>query len=873
MALINNNELDGTRRGKLNANFTSLSYNLIKAHNSAYIPQGMAHIGDSTPTGTLNDAFIAAQSGTIFGLSVTAGQILHYNGSAWKAEAMQIKTVEIGYGANLFGESYIVYGSKLRGDGALTTPSAWDHVVINVAGMDDIYVQGSASATKNHFYAFYSASDAILETGSVNSVDGEALEVPAGAFTYKMNVKDDSEGSEAYETLMIHEGTEALPYEEFIIYKLNDLSVVAKKIDENSLTISNVTGSNLFDRNNVLDNFRISTTGGITSDPVWAVGEVDVTGLANITIGGYTGFNGTIFYRFLNNTNTLISFSSFDLRNVNTLAVPASAAKFQVSVMGNQDGEDTSVYRYLMINSGTILLPHEEFLRGSGISELQGEKIVADFLKPDLIYRGSKLATLSDIENKEDRNNLNYMKSQALMNQRLNNQKLTKDINAVFAYGQSLSVGIDSIVPLSRSENDQYTNPQATTAYRSNIMLGSQVWRNSGNSGANVFTALRSVIAGGDYTLAQAVARVAADSGLAECPIVAAANALKLSFDQDISEIVDRKILAISAGTSAKSIEELSKESTNPNNNLYLVYYDSLLDSEVTANGLGESICAVAVFFCQGEKNYEGTAGAGLTPGSAATADKDTYKGFLTTLYNNMISDAKAVYGQEFNPIFVIIQTGDTYTENFENSIGQAQLEFCNETEGVVMAAPYYHIPDYNAHRTSNGYRWMGEYLGKVFQHTIVKNRSWTPVQPWRITKTDVDELIIDFVAPVFPLTINTKIWPQAKFYGFKVKDDNGEKNLLVEVKETYVRIRTTDFVGDIEVTYGSDSVFGGNLTDSDPSLAQTNYIEEVADQKPVYEPLDKDGSKLYGKKYPLQNWCVAFHYVVQSSDSELVIM
>jgi hypothetical protein len=56
MATINNNETDGVRRGKLNANFSTIAKNLINGHNTEYITQGVAHVGDATPTTTLNHA-------------------------------------------------------------------------------------------------------------------------------------------------------------------------------------------------------------------------------------------------------------------------------------------------------------------------------------------------------------------------------------------------------------------------------------------------------------------------------------------------------------------------------------------------------------------------------------------------------------------------------------------------------------------------------------------------------------------------------------------------------------------------------------------------------------------------------------------------
>lgn len=96
MATINNNELDSVRRGKLNANYSSISKNLINAHNADYIPQGFAHIGDATPAATLNHAYLAAETGTIFGIAVAQGQVLFANGTSWAAQEIEIKGASSG---------------------------------------------------------------------------------------------------------------------------------------------------------------------------------------------------------------------------------------------------------------------------------------------------------------------------------------------------------------------------------------------------------------------------------------------------------------------------------------------------------------------------------------------------------------------------------------------------------------------------------------------------------------------------------------------------------------------------------------------------------------------------------------------------------
>lgn len=63
----------------------SMAYQIVKSHNPYLNPQGIAMVGDATPANVANNAYYAGQTGTIFGISVTRGQILINSGSGWGA--------------------------------------------------------------------------------------------------------------------------------------------------------------------------------------------------------------------------------------------------------------------------------------------------------------------------------------------------------------------------------------------------------------------------------------------------------------------------------------------------------------------------------------------------------------------------------------------------------------------------------------------------------------------------------------------------------------------------------------------------------------------------------------------------------------------
>lgn len=67
---------------------------------------------------------------------------------------------------------------------------------------------------------------------------------------------------------------------------------------------------------------------------------------------------------------------------------------------------------------------------------------------------------------------------------------------------------------------------------------------------------------------------------------------------------------------------------------------------------------------------------------------------------------------------------------------------------------------------------------------------------------------------------------------------------------------------GTVEITYAGQGRSGsGNLRDSDKFHSMYTYFDDSADSlKENYTPEDEDGNKIYGKPYPMYNWCVAFY-------------
>lgn len=423
-------------------------------------------------------------------------------------------------------------------------------------------------------------------------------------------------------------------------------------------------------------------------------------------------------------------------------------------------------------------------------------------------------------------------------------------------YGQSLSTAHQSWPPLS------------TSNVAKNYMIGNQVWINYGNTG---FTQMKPLISN---VAASTADRVKARSSLilGENPIVGAVNHIQLKTNGQY------KFIATSCGSGGLSIEQLSKEYYSP------TYYKNFTNALSYASSLSSSVHCPAIIWMQGEYNYTTPDGCtGLTAGSKPTTDRNTYKSFLLKLRDNMQNDVMAKYKQSDKPLFITYQVGGQYSRGKEITIGMAQLDAANENEDIVCAGPIYPVTDRGGHLDSNGYRWYGEMLGKVYYRTKILGQDFIPLQPMEISRTDDPKvLMIKFYVPKPPLVFDELLIKKVTDFGFEVYDNNIKKTIQsIAIVDDCVRITTTtDLTGPIEIIYaGTNNRGDGNLRDSDDEPAYYNYIdldkknqngtyvyERDATEttlRPAYEPKDESG-EIYEKPYPLYNFSVAFYYKLE---------
>lgn len=352
-----------------------------------------------------------------------------------------------------------------------------------------------------------------------------------------------------------------------------------------------------------------------------------------------------------------------------------------------------------------------------------------------------------------------------------------------------------------------------------------------------------------------------------EQPIVAAVN----SFSQEWRNVVnnDQKFIASTSGEGGRSIEQLSKNCTNGvtvATNLYTTtFLNHIKRIKSVADEEKKTVYCPAIIYMQGEFNYPtSNINLGMTSGTHATTNKNEYKALLEQLKTDMQDDIMKTYGQEDRPLFFIYQTAGHYISQKEMAINMAQVEFAQENDDVILLPPTYQTSDYGGgHLSTNGYRWYGEYIGKAFNYTFIKKKEYQPIYPTNFQIVD-KSLKIEFHVPRLPLVFDTWTTNTVDNYGFKLFQNGAEIGISdIQISRNEVTLISNNVLsGIIEVSYAGQGTNGtGNLRDNDSYSSMYTYFDDSSNsKKESYTPRDKDKNLLYGKPYPLENWCIPFY-------------
>lgn len=352
-----------------------------------------------------------------------------------------------------------------------------------------------------------------------------------------------------------------------------------------------------------------------------------------------------------------------------------------------------------------------------------------------------------------------------------------------------------------------------------------------------------------------------------EQPIVAAVNSFSHQWRSAVNK--NQKFIASTSGEGGRSIEQLSKNCTNGvtvATNLYATtFLNHIQRIKTVVEEEQKTVYCPAIVYMQGEFNYPtSNVNLGMTSGTHATVKKDEYKALLVQLKNDMQEDIMKIYGQEDRPLFFIYQTAGHYISQKEMAINMAQVEFAQENEDVVLLPPTYQTSDYGGgHLSTNGYRWYGEYIGKALNATFINKKEYQPIHPTSFQIVD-KSLKIEFHVPRLPLIFDTWTTDAVDNYGFKLFQNGNEIGIVdIQISRNEVTLISSNVLsGVIEVSYAGQGTNGtGNLRDNDSFNSLYTYFDDSGNsKKETYTPRDKDKNLIYGKPYPLENWCIPFY-------------
>lgn len=410
------------------------------------------------------------------------------------------------------------------------------------------------------------------------------------------------------------------------------------------------------------------------------------------------------------------------------------------------------------------------------------------------------------------------------------------DYSHIILYGQSLSMGWEAPEVIT------------TTPVKNCYMVGSSPMINHGNDGTKVLNELKAVkwSSGGEQ------------------PIVSAVNAFAKMYNRFVDKT--QKFIGTNCGEGGRSIERLSKNCTNGTNYYTTEFLDAVNSVKEACDDISATVSCSAIIFMQGEHNYTNLTGAGLTEGTDATNDKDTYKNYLLQLKNDMQADIMSIYGQSHRPLFFVYQVAGNYINNKEMTINMAQVEFAQENEDVILLNSTYGVPDYNGgHLSTNGYRWYGELIAKQLYEVFVRGIHYKSVNLEDIIIKD-NKIELYYHVPVLPLVFDTYTKESITNYGYRVYMNNTEQtitNISIDNNKVILEFGS-NLSGEIEITYGGQGRSGsGNLRDSDEYYSLYTYFDDretSPNKREQYTPKDSEGNYIYGKKYPMYNWGNQFY-------------
>lgn len=395
------------------------------------------------------------------------------------------------------------------------------------------------------------------------------------------------------------------------------------------------------------------------------------------------------------------------------------------------------------------------------------------------------------------------------------------EINHVFVYGQSLSVGqalpVQSTVQafdnlmFTRGMRPQYDYPAETT----------EQWY---------------------AALVPAVEELSTElASLAETPATAIGDMVKeLILAENGLAYTDHnyQLMLSVPGYGATTIAELSKGAGTG-------HFERLVEQVVAALGLAtasnRTYAVQAVTWVQGESDYINS-----------TTQTD-YEAVLAALVSDVNTDSKSATGQTKDIEFISYQLATHKVAGKATpNIALGLLNFAKSSDLFHIACPMYFF-DYqstsNYHLTGPASRWLGAYLGLAYKRIVVDRQEWKPLQPVE-TVTQGKVATVRFNVPSDQLEIDTTLVSANTNYGFDLVDSGGTPLTISSV--AIIGPDLVKVVAAATIPAGSKLRYAWTgVNNSGPVSGPRGNLRDNQGDTIIFDPA--------GTNKPMHNWCVIF--------------
>ena len=170
----------------------------------------------------------------------------------------------------------------------------------------------------------------------------------------------------------------------------------------------------------------------------------------------------------------------------------------------------------------------------------------------------------------------------------------------------------------------------------------------------------------------------------------------------------------------------------------------------------------------------------------------ETDHAFQNPDYTNNLIDWQRDYEQaiqsngQTDPVPMLHSQMSSFTryQAATSLIPPAQFEASKQyPRKLPLVMPKYFLSYFDGiHLTSQGYRHMGEYYGKVYNYVVLEGSCWEPLRPLD-ARLDGNVVYVRFHVPEPPIVLDTVLVSDPGNFGFEYDDDSGQTPSVTGVR------------------------------------------------------------------------------------------